>query len=349
VISNLNIAFVTHNATLSRNRRIITSLYKKYFVEIIESPIKTKTKLLSINMNSIMRLFSLGIKSMLCSKPMIVDCEAAYFFIHFGKRYILEYPGPLSEEVKWWGNSFVSQMMFLKEKELCKSALSLLVPNELIEQYCQEVLGAERIFVIPNYPPSSFRPTINPITFKKTHNIPFESKIALCTLAGRLREIYGLDLLLESWKIVEDCLENVLLILIGPRPDDKMKLEDLKEYVSSYGIKKVRFTGWVDYKELPNWINIADVCLAPRTPGFPSQYYNDKDSTKISEYAALRKPIVATGYSPSTQYLLTEQTPKAFAEGILKAFDGKVNPAEPHFWEENEEKLFKAVELLLDK
>lgn len=345
----LKIAFITHNPLLRRNHRLITSLRKKHLVKVIEPTIRTNTRLLSVNVSSAVRLFFLGTKSISCSMPMIVDCEAAIFFPHFGKRYILEYPGPISEEVKWWGSPVISQMMFLKERSMCMRAVSVLVPNELIGQYCQQVLGAERIFVIPNYPPSSFRPTIDPTTFREAQNILGRLKIAVCTLAGRLKEIYGLDLLLESWKIVEDSLDNAFLVLIGPRPDAEVTADALKEYARSYGVKNVRVVGWVDYMELPNWINIADVCLAPRTPGFPSQFYNDKDSTKISEYAALRKPIVAAGYSPSTQYLLTERTPEAFAEGILKAFDGKVKPAEPHFWEENEQKLFRAAELLFYK
>jgi len=78
------------------------------------------------------------------------------------------------------------------------------------------------------------------------------------------------------------------------------------------------------------------VCLAPRTPGFPKRFYDDKDSTKISEYAALEKPIVAAGYAPSSQYLLVDQTPRAFAEGIMKGLDGKITPPKPHHWEENE-------------
>jgi glycosyltransferase involved in cell wall biosynthesis len=304
--------------------------------------------LLRINANSAVRLFTLGAKSAFYRKPIILDCEAALFFPHFGKKYILGYPSLLSEEIKWWGSRLVSRVMFLKERMLCKDALAVLVPNELIRQYCHRILGAEKTFVIPNYPPSSFRPSVDPNSFRKAHNIPAQLKIALCTVANRLREIYGLDLLLESWKIVEKSLENVLLIFIGPRHDAEMRLDNLKKYVYSYGIKSVKITGWVNYNELPNWINIADVCLAPRTPGFPSQWYNDKDSTKISEYAALRKPIVAAGYSPSTQYLLTERMSEAFSEGILKAFEGKVKPAEPHFWEENEEKLFEAVELLFE-
>jgi hypothetical protein len=92
-----------------------------------------------------------------------------------------------------------------------------------------------------------------------------------------------------------------------------------------------------------NWINGADLCVAPRTPGFSAAFYNDKDSTKISEYAAFKKPIVATCYSPSEQYLLVSPNPVEFAEGILKGIEGKINPSKPHFWEENELKLLRLL------
>ena len=86
-------------------------------------------------------------------------------------------------------------------------------------------------------------------------------------------------------------------------------------------------------KNVANWINCADLCVAPSTSGFSDYFYNFKDSTKISEYAALKKPIVATCYAPSRQYLSVEASPITFAEGIMNGLDGKVGPSEAHFWD----------------
>ena len=154
-----------------------------------------------------------------------------------------------------------------------------------------------------------------------------------------MREIYGLEMMLESWKIVEEAQADAWLIVVGPLPSDWTA-----QKISALGLRRVKLVGWQNISILPNWIDASDVCLAPRTPGFPRMYYNDQDSTKIPEYAALRKPIVAAGYAPSSQYLLVECNHRAFAEGILQAFEGLVQGPTPHFWEEVEPILYQAVE-----
>ena len=95
--------------------------------------------------------------------------------------------------------------------------------------------------------------------------------------SGRLTEIYGINLLFEAWKIVVKEIKEGLLIIVGGN-----------EYIRRKYMKypNVLFIGKKPNTELPDWINISDVCVAPRTPGFPHTFYNDKDSNKISEYAA---------------------------------------------------------------
>ena len=110
-------------------------------------------------------------------------------------------------------------------------------------------------------------------------------------------------------------------------------------------MKRILLPGRGSGKDVANWINCADLCVAPRTPGFSSLFYNYKDSTKISEYAAFKKPILATCYAPSKQYLLVDPKPSAFAEGILKGIDGRIALSHPHFWEENELRLIKSLEI----
>jgi len=342
----LKLAFVTHNPHLSRRRKIINSLSKKYKLTLVEPLLKSgKNKLLKADFNTAVRLSTLGLKSILIQDPVLLDVLACFFFPYKLKRYVVDYPTPLSKEIKWLGNRVISQVVSIQEKIINKNAVAVIVPNEPMEYYCHE-LGAENICVIPNYPHLNFRPSISSNIFKKKCGIPKNSKIALFTVGDRLKEIYGLDLLLESWKIIEKILENVLLVFIGPRQDAEMTSWQVSKYAQDFGLKKMKVIGWVDATRLTNWINTADVCLAPRTPGFPSKWYNDKDSTKISEYAALRKPIVAAGYSSSNQYHVVDRTPEAFAEGILRAFEGKIKPAEPHYWEENEQKLYEVIELL---
>lgn len=343
---NSKVYFITHNPYQSRPAKIIKSLSKRYSVNLIKFFLESDImKPLENNINSAFRLSYLGFKALFINGPILLDILAGLFFPYNFKRYVVDYRTPLSKELERLGHNTLGKFAYIKEKMLNEKAIVVITPNELIEKYCRE-MGARKTVIIPNYPTSSFKPTMSKELFRKYAGIPDNLKVALFTAGWRLEKIYGLKLLLNAWRIVEKSLENVLLVIVGPRSNAEMSPLDITNYAKDLGIKNIRVTGWIDNEMLPNWINIADVCLAPRTPGFPSEWYNDKDSTKISEYAALRKPIVAAGYSPSSQYLLVDRTPEAFAEGIMKAFEGKVKPAEPHYWEENEEKIFKAVECL---
>ena len=261
---------------------------------------------------------------------------------------ILDYTTPLSLETKWLGMNKLSFIFRISEEYLCRSADLILASNEMLAHRAK-CFGGKHIIEISNYPPQTFKPSISPTEFKQEKRLPEDKKIGLVTLSDRLNEIYGIDLLFESWKIVERNHPTACLVIVGPSHSSEYNAFSLKHYAKrKFGIKNLLVTGWTSYEELPNWINIADVCIAPRTPGFPTRWYNHKDSTKISEYAAMKKPIVATGYSPSKQYLLTLQTSSAFSEGILRGLAGKVPDAIPHYWSENIPTLLNAVKEILN-
>jgi len=343
------ICFVSHNASLQRNNRLVKSLSQKYDVSLIRSLTRhSSNKLLQPNLSSALRLSQVGLMSLVTTTPMFLDILAAFFFPSELKNYVLDYATPLSLELAWLGHRSLSKFVEIQEKFLLRNARAVTVPNELFEKRAYD-FGASNVTVIPNYPSIKFNPTLDGLTFRKQMGLSETSRVAIFTAAGRLEEIYGLRLLLESWKIVEERCNNALLIIAGPRNDSEISKSDILQRAKTLNIRNLCVTGYLHNSALPDWINIADVCLAPRTKGFPIEYYDDKDSTKISEYAALKKPIVATGYSFSNQYMLVGQSPEDFAEGILKAFAGTCKFSEPNFWENNEGLLFKTVDQLFEK
>ena len=208
----------------------------------------------------------------------------------------------------------------------------------LWQKYCK-AKGAKRVIEIPNYPSKTFKHIIEPKQWKAKFNLSENDRVVLFTGGVRLREIYGIDLLLESWRTVENSDASLVLVILG---DDSINY--IKTRISELGLKRILLPGRGSGKDVANWINCADLCVAPRTPGFSSLYYNYKDSTKISEYAAFKKPILATCYAPSTQYLLVDANSRDFAEGIMKGIDGRIPYSKQHFWEENEPLLLKTLE-----
>lgn len=340
----------THPTNSRRNQKTIHSLRR--FVEVIVlHSWPSDQKPIDLSPRSFLKLLTLAVKATSSRSVTIVDLYCALPLPYLLKKnLVLSVSEPVSEEIKFLGHRTLGAIMSGLERKLIKKAALVLAPNRHMERYCIE-RGAKRVQILPNYPPKSFRPSVDKEVFKRENGLPSEAKVVLFSAAVRLREIYGLDLLLDSWKILEKKRDDIFLVILGPRPDgDKSytwTVNYVQRHMSANSINRIVLPGWQNYENYANWLSTADVCVATRTPNFPSNWFDDKDSTKISEYAALRKPIVANGYAPSKQYLLVDGTPEALAEGVLSALEGKVRPAEPHFWEENEEKLFKAIEAVI--
>jgi glycosyltransferase involved in cell wall biosynthesis len=293
------------------------------------------------NLSSFLKLFKLTLASTarVGQGIKIVDViDSGFFPSPIEKKVVLLFGTPMHPEMQWLRYpKFAVKYVKFAQDLLIKKAQLVIAYNEMMGEYCEEV-GAHEVIMCPNYPLKNFKPATSKNAFIASSKIPKNTKIALFVAGGRMLEIYGLELLTKAWSLVEKKLRDVCLVIVGPAPTFW-----IKQSVEKLGIKHLFVVSPVPYSSLPNWINVADVCLAPRTPGFPVEFYNDKDSTKINEYAALSKPIVACGYSPSPRYLVVPQTPHGLAEGILKAFAGEVRPATPHYWEENESLIIDTI------
>lgn len=321
--------------TPARYTKMYKSLIKRFKTNLVTGTI-VPTIHLNMNIGTVFSYVNLFGKSLINNKKTIIDINAlSSSRLKLGKDLIVDFRTPLAYELNWLGHGLFSTVARINESAL-KDIGMVIAANENMAKYCSS-LGAKHIIEIPNYPTSDFKPTIDSVEWKLKNKV--SNRIVLFTGGVRLREIYGLDLLLESWRKVEESLADVSLVILGDEAIDYIQSKS-----RALNLKNVILPGIVNRKSVANWINCSDLCIAPRTPGFSDYFYNFKDSTKISEYAALKKPIVATCYAPSPQYLLVEASPDTFAEGIFKGLEGKVRPSEPHFWEENEPRLLDSIE-----
>jgi len=272
------------------------------------------------------------------TKPAIIDINAlSSSRLNLRKDAVVDFRTPFPYELKWLGHDLLSSFARSTEQTL-KDVGLVIAANELMSKYCT-MIGAKKVVTIPNYPTKDFMSAVDAAKWRSLHRLSPTETIVLFTGGVRVKEIYGVDMLLESWKLVEKSNASCILVILG---DDS--IDYIKSKVRSLKLNRVLLPGRIGGGGVASWINCADVCVAPRTPGFPDAFYNDKDSTKISEYAAFQKPIVATCYSASDQYLLADPKPTAFAEGILRGIDGKIRPSKRHFWEENEPLLLCSLE-----
>lgn len=321
----------------NRYSKMRDSLSKIVKVRLITGTI-IPTVHLRMNLETVLAYAVLFGKCFERTYPAIVDAVAISSFMFKSKKdLVVDFRTPFPTELEWLGHRKLAALARVFEKTL-KDVELVTTPNERLALLCEE-LGANSVHVIPNYPTRNFKPSIDAETWKSKHGLSEEDRVVLFTGGVRLKQIYGLDLLLDSWKLVQESDPYCVLAILG---------DDCLDYVIARmrqdDIHRLLLSGRVSQSDVANWINCADVCLAPRTLGFPSSLYDDKDSTKISEYAALEKPVVASGYAPSDQYMLVNQNPQDFAMGILKGLDGKITPPKPHYWEENEHAMLKILE-----
>lgn len=159
--------------------------------------------------------------------------------------------------------------------------------------------------------------TKSPDDIKKQYNL---NNHLVVVYAGTFESYQGLDLLIKSGLRVINYHRNVAFILVGGNPEQVEKYKELAEEqkISEYFI----FTGSVQPEQVQSYESIADILVSPRIAG-------NNTPLKIYSYLRSGKPIVATRHVTHTQVLneevsiLTDCTPEAFSDGIIRVIDDK--------------------------
>ena len=133
---------------------------------------------------------------------------------------------------------------------------------------------------------------------------------------GTFERYQGLSLLLSSMKQVVEEVPDVLLVLVGGKPDQVKKLQ---AEVDAQGLGKwVYFSGILPPEEALAYLEVAEVLVSPRLSG-------TSIPLKIYSYLRAGKAIVATNIPSNTQILnednalIVEPTTLGLASGLLSA------------------------------
>lgn len=141
---------------------------------------------------------------------------------------------------------------------------------------------------------------------------------------GTMVRVRRIDFLLDVLLKVLERRPNVILLLVGDAPAKDM--EFLKERAIELGIiDHVVFTGFVPMVKGWSYIKGSNICLSPFRP---SPILDSTSPTKIVEYLALGKPVVANKHPDQSKVLLgsgagyaVEYSPEAFADACLKILE----------------------------
>ncbi len=139
---------------------------------------------------------------------------------------------------------------------------------------------------------------------------------------GTLIRVRRLETLIESLQIVRQTRPNAQLIFVGEgdSPEDRQFLEARS---TELGLDAaVKFTGMLPMTEAHGYVSRAAVCVSPF---YPIPILLSTSPTKISEYMALSRPVVANAHpeqsliiADSQAGICVEWSAENFAEAILQ-------------------------------
>jgi glycosyltransferase involved in cell wall biosynthesis len=221
-------------------------------------------------------------------------------------------------------NPFTYRLLRLQEKLSTRFADELLTVNESLAERLRQ-LGArpERVTVVLNSPdPVTFDPAAHP-----RREFMADGVLRL-VYAGAITPTYELDVVLRAVAALRRLRPKLKVeaVLYG-RGDDEARLATLAEEL---GIaERVSLPGRIPIEEVPAAVAASDVGLAPtRLDPFTQMSL----STKVLEYAAMGKPVVASRlptveryFAPDTLALYESGDSDSLAGAVLHLVDA---PAE---------------------
>jgi len=159
-------------------------------------------------------------------------------------------------------------------------------------------------------------PSRSPIEVRQAWGIPQHAPLALYT--GTFEAYQGVDMLIEAAAIVAKARPDARVLVVGGEPP---QVDAARARAQAAGAAPVMvFTGQQPAKEIPGFVQAADLLVSPRIRG-------TNTPLKIYSYLRSGKPIVATNLLTHTQVLtpqialLVDPTPEPFAAAMLEMID----------------------------
>ena len=155
--------------------------------------------------------------------------------------------------------------------------------------------------------------------YKTVQNRPNKEKIVL--YLGTLMKLRNMGFLIRAFEKVLRKEKNAKLYLVGSG-DDQSDEQMLKDNAKRLGIgNAVLITGFLPQQEAWQYVKDANVCVSPL---YPTPIYNCGFPTKLIEYMAMGKAVVANDH-PEQSLVISESKAgicvpyeeDAFAQAIL--------------------------------
>ena len=167
-----------------------------------------------------------------------------------------------------------------------------------------------------------FSPDTSGLDVRKEYNL---DNLKVVIYVGAMVRLRQLDIVIRAFVNVKKRMSKVKLLMVGDG-EDRARLERLADKLN---IKKdIIFTGQVPYFKVPSFIAASDVVISPIPPML---IYKVTSPTKIFEYMAMGKPMVANEEIPEQKEVIEESgggvlvkfEDESFANGIMELLDNQ--------------------------
>ena len=140
--------------------------------------------------------------------------------------------------------------------------------------------------MVPNgVNPEVFNTQVNQREMKR--KLAILEKDIVVGYVGSIFPWHGLENLIESANMCLKEVPNLKFLIVG---DGKIRKE-LEEKAREYRIEeKVMFTGRVPQKEVPDYLQVMDICVYPGSKDFPERYGSP---VKVFEYGTMGKAVIS--------------------------------------------------------
>ena len=208
-----------------------------------------------------------------------------------------------------------SDLRISVEQEVMRESTDILVLTRAEKMDLENLYGIspEKVSVIPAGVDTDIFYPVPKLKARVGLGLPDKETVMY---AGRVEPIKGLDILLDSFKILNET-RDVHLVVVGGSLSGDRELDALRQRSKQLGIlEKITFTGSVNQSELGRYYSAADVFV------LPSHY--ESFGLVALEAMACGTPVVASrvGGIPSfvddgeTGYLITWRSAEPFADRI---------------------------------
>jgi len=249
------------------------------------------------------------------SVPLIQPLAMYYVARYYKAKFIIEvgdlWPQTIIDMGVLSRNNPVAKLLYDIEKFLYIKADKIISLLPFAKDYiCSLGVPPEKVVWIPNG-----------VNIKDYENLeerhPTNKNFNIMYL-GSHAPSYGLNLIIETARIIQSKYPNIHFILVG----DGAEKRELKRRSIQLNLKNVQFWEPVAKIKTPRILQQADICLLTHK-NLPLLKYG-MSSNKLFEYMAAKKPVIFCSNAPcdiikkaQCGICVPPQNPKALAEAII--------------------------------